>query len=415
MHRRFVKYFPLVFCSLLCSGKAHGAIYECAFNDKLGHALRLNVPDDLAVVRGILIWGNGAGQDSRDQATNPELVAFADSIGFCVLACGHWSNFSDPQAVEFRAFLNGIEYLAQRSGHLELRNAPWLPIGHSNGGQMSYALTVLRPDRVIAMVVSKGGYYISGRPTSAALHTPGLLIAGEADLAQRRQAIHELFTINRRRGALWAWVEEEGTDHSERDSNELIRPFIAECVARRLPADADPRKGPVKLRELTEASGWLLNADSYKSGWAEIAAYPNYHDDRSAADWLPSERIAMIFRAFASYHKATMKTGIDGAAGSIAVKGSIVGYHVAPPAAPWRNVEFFEGNTSLGTFTAAATTLAVQKRADTPGYLAFHGVVTFADGTRRTTLPRRVFVRAAGAATSNTAISGERSAKAVAP
>ena len=382
-----------VSCVVFSSAVANAAIYNCAFDDKLGHALRLNVPDNLRVIRGILIWGNGAGGDALAQAEDPELVAFADSLGFCVLATGHWGNFSDPQAVEFRAFLGGIDYLARRCGHPELNNAPWLPIGHSNGGQMSYGLNALRPDRVIAMVVSKGGYYSTPRPQGATLHTPALLIAGETDLPQRRQAIHELFSVNRPRGALWAWVEEEGTDHAERDSNELIRPFIAECVSLRMPTDVDPRTGPVKLREISEEHGWLVSADSYKSGFAEIAAYADYRGNRRSAGWLPSQRIAMIFRAFASYHKATLETGIDGIAGPTADCGARVGYHIGYPKRPWSNLELFEGATSLGKFTPADTKLMVTCAADAPGYLAFHGVVTFADGTHRTTLPRRVFVR----------------------
>lgn len=380
-------------CVLFASAVADAAIYDCTFDDKMGRALRLNVPDDLTVVRGILIWGNGAGGDNRQQAQDPELVAFARSLGFCVLATGHWANFSDPQAVEFRAFVAGIDHLGRQCGHPELINAPWLPIGHSNGGQMSYGLNALRPDRVIAMVVSKGGYYCTPRPVAAALRTPGLLIAGEVDLSERRQAIHELFTVNRPRGALWAWVEEEGTDHAERNSNQLIRPFIAECVSLRLPPDADPRKGPVKLRDIPEESGWLVSEDTYKTGFADISSYADYRGNRRSAGWLPSQRVAMIFRAFASYHKATAETGIDGAVGPTVDRGAMVGYHVGRPSGAWSSVELFEGATSLGKFTPADAQLAVKRAADASGYLAFHGIVTFADGTRRTTLPRRVFVR----------------------
>lgn len=378
---------------LFASAAANAAVYDCTFEDKMQHALRLNIPDDLKVVRGILIWGNGARGDSRRQAQDPELVAFADSLGFCVLATSHWTNFSDPLGLEFRAFVMGIDNLARQCGHPELNHAPWLPIGHSNGGQMSYGLNVLRPERVIAMVVSKGGFYSTPRPAAAALRTPGLLIAGEIDSRERRQAIHELFTVNRPRGALWAWVEEEGTDHAERDSSQLIRPFIAECVSLRLPPDADPRTGPVKLRDIPEESGWLVDEHTYKAGFADIAAYADYRGDRRSAGWLPSQRVAMIFRAFASYHKATAETGIDGTAGPTVDCGATVGYHVGRPTGAWNSVELFEGTMSLGKFTPADARLAVQRAADAPGYLAFHGVVTFADGTRRTTLPRRVFVR----------------------
>lgn len=369
------------------------AIYDYAVPESPSRVLRLNMPDDLAAVRGILIWGNGASSDGRSRAEDAELVAFARSLDFCVLATGYWAYFSDAGHVELGYFTEGIAQLARQSGHPELVNAPWLPIGHSNGGQMSYGLNVLRPERVIAMVVSKGAFYSDSRPSAAALQTPGLLIAGELDSDLRRSAIRDLFEGNRPRGALWAWVEEEATDHAEHNSPEVIRPFIAECVRLRLPPEADPRNGPVALRALSEESGWLAEPESYQHGFAQIYSYGNYPGVRRTASWLPTERVAMIFRAFASYQKAKADTSLESETGTLVDRGAIVGCRSGPPVGDWRTIDLFEGATLLGRFTPEEGESTVLQNASEAGYLSFHGVVTYGNGSQSTTLPRRLFVR----------------------
>ena len=121
--------------------------------------------------RGILIYGNGAGGDSRGMATDAELVAFAKRIGFAVLATGYWGNFGIEG--EFALFESSLEHYANRTGFAEIAVAPWLPMGHSNGGQMSYGLNALRPEKVIGFITSKGCCYNDFRPSMAALRTMG--------------------------------------------------------------------------------------------------------------------------------------------------------------------------------------------------------------------------------------------------
>lgn len=369
------------------------AIHDYEATDGTRRSLRLNVPAIAGPIRGILIWGNGADGDARAMAVDAELVAFAHSLDFALIATGQWGNFSDTGRAELRLFNDGLARLAALSGRPELVDAPWLPIGHSNGGQMSYGLNALSPDKVIAIVVSKGCCYNDPRPPAASLRTPGLLIAGEADTGLRRANIRDLYTGNRPRGALWAWVEEQGMDHDEGASAELIRPFIEECVRLRLPADANPRLGPVVLRALDEASGWLVESDSYKAGFAQIAAYASYNGDRTTAGWLPSQRLAAVFRAFASYRKTTNTPGANGAdSNHIAARGTEIVYRISRPVPAWQSIEVFEGASLVGQFTPSESDLALRTTATGSGYLVFHAVTNFADGSRRTAMPARVFV-----------------------
>ena len=108
--------------------------------------LRLNIPESVEVVRGILINGNGAGGDATGSATNPEFVAFAESIGFAVLATGYWYYFPLEDDAELLLFEEMLQELADISEHPELVHAPWLPMGHSNGGQMSYGMDSMPSD-----------------------------------------------------------------------------------------------------------------------------------------------------------------------------------------------------------------------------------------------------------------------------
>ncbi len=78
----------ILFRRLLCTALliftplARAAVYDWALpGDPANRSLRLNVPDGLPVVRGLLIWGNGALTDARGMATDSEAVAFAQSMG----------------------------------------------------------------------------------------------------------------------------------------------------------------------------------------------------------------------------------------------------------------------------------------------------------------------------------------------
>ncbi|MBI5382918.1 MAG: immunoglobulin domain-containing protein [Opitutae bacterium] len=370
------------------------AVYDLALGDAYNRALRLNVPDALPVVRGLIIYGNGANGDARGMATDPELVALAETWGFAVLATSRFYNFSSRfDAQEFGIFEARLQELATLSRRPELTVAPWLPIGHSNGGQMSYGFNTLRPEKVIAIVASKGAFYNDVRPEGIALRTPGLLVAGEVDPGLGTAAIRDLFYGNRPRGALWAWVEDQGVNHSLGNSNELTLPFVAAMVQARYPAGATPVNGPVSLVALDEQAGWLTDPESYQAGLADIAPYASYPKDKTVAGWLPSRRLAYIFRAFASYNKATPTATLSTGAGPIAA-GTPVTYTIGQPVALWTAIEFYEGDILLRRSTPAESgALSVTATPTAAGYAVYHALVTFADGTQRTTVPRRVLVR----------------------
>jgi predicted esterase len=326
---------------------------------------------------------------------HPELVAFAESIGFAVLATGNWGKFDiNPTtgvSSDFTTFNNRLAAFATESGHPELVHAPWICEGFSNGGQMAYGLNVLAPSKVIGFAANKGGYYNDDTPTAAALATPGLLVAGETDSDSRRNKLRNIFNTNRPLGAKWAWVEEENTSHQIANSYKLIRPFLEECVRLRYPASVGlPTSGPVTLLTLAEADGWLVDHDTWNSGLTQIHDYGEQSGSNLDYGWVPSERIARLYQAFSTYNKSA--GAVSGS--PIVVNAGIptnLTFNVNMAGQSWASMEIFEGAASIATAASPANP-AITHAAVAGGYHVFHGIITKPGGAKSSTLLHPVFV-----------------------
>jgi hypothetical protein len=364
---------------------AQGNIFNYATGAR---ATRLWIPPNLDTVRGILIYGNGAGGDSRGEVNVPWNQAFAIEHGFAVIATSMWGNLSGNEITTWDSHLAN---LATLSAHPELVNAPWAPIGFSNGGQMSYGFNALRPDKTIAFIANKGCCYNILQPSTAALNTPGILIAGELDTAVRRANIKSLFDVNRPRGALWSWIEQQGEAHSGR-ADAMILPFMAEAIRLRYPAGQLPSAaGGVTLNSVSEASGWLVDQSTWKSGLAQIAAYENYPGVKETAGWLLNENVAHVYRAFSTYNRdASLNFDLP------VVREAWAGEAQRPitlklnlsAAADWTHVTLFDYaqpilDVTPATFPGNLLTLSVP--VPRVGPYAFSALVTHADGRISTT------------------------------
>ena len=269
-----------------------GSIFELETGVRV---VRLAIPRPISVVRGLIIYGNGSDMDATAYATDPELYAFAARIGFAVIGTAYWENFSDSDDEELRLFESFLERLSVLSGHGELVHVPWLPMGYSNGGQMSFGLAAKRPEKVLAFAASKGCCYNTFAPCAETLGIPGLLVAGELDTDLRRRNIRKLYAENRTRGALWAWTEESGTDHDDHNTPRLLLLFFAECYRLRYPMDSKPEVGPVILKAIDEEEGWLVSME----GDCQISPFSAIvEDERGRWGWVPSRKVAECFRVF---------------------------------------------------------------------------------------------------------------------
>lgn len=348
-------------------------------------------PNETRPLRGILLWGNGAGSDERARAHDLELAELAEQLDFALVATSTWKNFSEDYEIE--AFDRLMDYLGDATDQPWLSHAPILPLGMSNGGQMSYGINALWPARTIAFAANKGGFYNNPLPAPAALETPGLLITGGADAAYRHDGILALFDNNRPRGARWAWAEEEGVGHTIADSMELILPFATEMARLRYPASTLlPVAAPASLATLPESSGWLVARDEHLDGLARVVPYSAFTSDPATASWLPTRRTAFIYRAFASHDKASPSAVLTPDWPTVQ-RGTTLTYTIAPTDPTWTRIDTFEGDTLLRSATPAdVDPLSVQLTPEVPGYVVLHALVTYADGRQRTTMPRRKLV-----------------------
>jgi hypothetical protein len=357
---------------------------------------RMWIPTDLATVKGIVIYGNGAGADMRRAAEAPWLQQFAELHDFALIGTSLWGNLSGSEIDVWDAHLQA---LATASGHPEIVHAPWAPMGLSNGGQMSYGFNALRPEKTIAFITNKGCCYNNRTPPVASLKTPGILIAGELDTAVRNDSIRGLFETNRPRGALWSWVEQEGLGH-EGFADEIVLPFMAEAIRLRYPADQAPTAAQgVSLSALNEADGWLVDQSTWNSGLTQVASYDEYTGVKNIAGWLLNENAAFLYRAFSTYDRLPQLRFSD------PWTWEEVGY--TPPAlslsehAPttlqltldvsaipsWTKIELFNYAEAVLTMTPSSS-LATELELSVPVSRGIHGfsaLVTHADGQTTST------------------------------
>ena len=279
---------------------AQGTYFEHSSPDGV-KSTRMWVPDGLRVVRGVVLFGNGAGGDDRALANKPRNQAFAEMHGFVVIAT---AQFGRLEPSEVSTWESHLQALADKSGHPELVHAPWVAMGHSNGGQMAWSWNAVYPEKTIGYVANKGGYYSYTALSEAAMGNPGILVAGETDEDYRLTAVRLLYTANRPRGALVCWVEEENIGHQWGDTMDLFLPFMAEAIRLRYPADQAPTATTgVELLPLSETAGWLVDQTTYKTGSTYIAPHAEYTGDDFDAGWVLNQQGAYHYRAFATYDK----------------------------------------------------------------------------------------------------------------
>ena len=287
----------LIPCAAMSATMDHaappGANYDVA-------EFRLWYPDDADTLRGVALLVPGSNGDGRPMADDPAWQQFAARHGFAILACRFTDKPHDQMFVEDyvdvrkgsgQAVLDALVTLADRSGHPELAEAPWVSWGMSAGGQFSYEMAVWRPERTIAFILNKGGIYYTALAPQAAQLVPGLLFLGETDLAFRNDIIRGIFSVNRRAGARWALVEEPGVSHEVARSRDLAVMFFDDVIPTRL-AETAATNGHTVLRPLAVESGYFGSMEQWTFEPAAGADAP-----RIPVSWLPTERVAKGWQA----------------------------------------------------------------------------------------------------------------------
>jgi len=254
---------------------------------------RLWVPPNTPKVRAVLVLVPGSNGDGRPQAEDAFWQALATRQRLAIVAC----RFTDkPHEQSFledyvkvsdgsgQALLDAVSSLAKASNHPEIATAPFLMWGMSAGGQVDYEFAAWKPERVIAFVVNKGGVYYSALVPRAARNVPALLFVGDKDLAFRINTIQGLFAVNRRAGALWAYIVEPDTAHAVGRSRDLGAMFFEDVLAMRMSGD--------QLQPVGDKLGFIGDLTAVTFQPVAGAAAPTV-----PTAWLPTERIARAWQA----------------------------------------------------------------------------------------------------------------------
>ena len=340
---------------------------------------RLAVPKGVSTVKGILVVSNCAGGDSRDwYKSGTAYESFINLHDFAFVGgtfdCSHFEAYD--------AFVKALASWAKESGHPELVHVPYATTGLSAGGGFASTLVTKCPEKTIAAVIVCARLnltvfelkkYDAKNPVpvpAAVIRTPVLNITGETENAA--PVIEPPMETHRPAGALYGWAESPGFGHEYNGQEVLAMPYLEAVLKLRYPAEGDVRKGPLKLKDLDPGAGWVADDTTWKSRLTSISSAADFKGDIKKSSWLPDKDVAFIYRAYASYNRPLKITSPrqDNIYTPIQGPGSHITITVDASGFPgWKQLEFYDGATLLGTITSGATQFTATKL--TPGFHTF--------------------------------------------
>ncbi len=291
---KFKRIFLFVVASLLLTTNAYSQSYDATIEPgdvyKMA-AFKVWMNPEHERIKGILMLNPGSNGDGRGQVDDPYWQEFANKHHFALMGTYFTDHLHPNMMIEEyiqvskgsgKAFIDAIDMIAKESGHEELSYAPFLLWGMSAGGEINHEIASWIPERVIAYVVNKGGYYYSSVPSEATRQTPGLYVIGLEDLPSRNSMIRGMYLTNRRAGALWTLVEEQGVAHEVAGSRDLAVSYYEAVMKLRMTEGA---LGYKALKPVTEDMGTVGNIYEHTLGRVEGIR-------KEDTTWLPTEDFA---------------------------------------------------------------------------------------------------------------------------
>jgi autotransporter-associated beta strand protein len=365
------------------------------------------IPNDVTVIRGVIILGNGANGDQRNRTEETDWQALARAHGFALMGTHGYVCYGSTALVdeEVRILLSDFAWYATASGHPEVAHLPFVLAGWSGGGQIAYGINTKIPERVIAYIMNKGAFYVPGDLSPAALKTPSIAVGGQFDLGADRTGIIDRFDSNRLRGGLCALAVEQNAGHVEGNVNGLFFTFFDHAIRARYPAGVTPLLGPVTLLDLSESNGWLAAKPTVSGGLSgTVYPYAAYSGTKTTACWLMDADVANLYRGFATYGPANTAPAVTVTAvgGPLFSASQEIEFRVAVDsnAFPnWTSADVYDGAVKLGTVTRGQS---MSVRAARPwGGRGVTAIARDASGNERTSIPQPFVVNKNAAAAWN--------------
>lgn len=293
-----------------------------------------------------------------------------------------------------------LAQFAREHNRPELLHAPFVGTGHSAGG-MCTSVLLKTPERTLTNMVSCGWVMDPSKNNDAANAAPYLATIGAIpDAFKMIPTIQSNYDPARAKGLAWGLGFMWGCAHDFGNSATLFIPWMEAITEMRLPADADPRKGPVTLREVKVEEGWLGDRSTWESAFPAVAPYAQFKGDKQTAIWLPNRKVTYVWRAFQAKDPAVQLEAAtsDGDVRLAAYSPKQSREMMIDPgldvtlslSGKVKSVEFFDGDQSLGKTDGKP--LAWKR--PTQGAHPVFAVFETTDGQTATTSPALIVIRA---------------------
>jgi dienelactone hydrolase len=194
-------------------------------------------------IQAFVVVVPGYNSDGREAVNDSIWQTFAKHNNFGIIACYYKdyksSNYKYREASKGsgQALLNFILHLSDSIKSPAITHLPLFLWGHSAGGQFNYEFACWKPKKVAAFIVNKGGYYHTFMASDETRKVPGLFFYGENDLYYRVNSILGIYSVNRKKDALWTLFEEKETQHEIGISKELSIEYFSRIIDIRLNDD----------------------------------------------------------------------------------------------------------------------------------------------------------------------------------
>lgn len=372
------------------TGQQGYAIYNHAVGE---HQFRLVIPENLEVVRGILVVGPYSGGDSRDYHQHVWYREFLNLHGFAFLGATNY------YLHDYAVMQTALQELAVATKHPELVNVPYAATGFSAGGGYTRKLMHAAPQKVIAGVVVGSTMKLRGELTDEHRRVPICVINGDlerqpGEAGGMANSLEPVLAEHRPKGALWGWMAVQGVGH-EFAGQEVLSMLILDAAVRlRYPVDADVRKGPVTLKPVALETGWVADNTTWKSGLTTITPAREFKGDVAKSSWLLNDDIAFVYRAYSSDDWRLKITSPDSmsAKGEVFNAGSEVTIIVDDSRfTGWTKLELYDGATKVSELSKGKAEFTVKDLKT--GYHAYSILGTDNKGNLRPSNPVLVVVR----------------------
>jgi hypothetical protein len=257
----------------------------------------LSLPPDGTMAKGILIFSERGLASDWARSAGAKALAQKIDAAMMIVSGKNGDQFDEHDSEYPNLCGNGtfnyvptaLKMLGEMTKRPELANAPLITFGHSHGGDYWNWYNACHPDRTaVNFVHASGGVNYN----AGALKVPVFYELGTGDLIENGSKMPRAgMFVNRAKGAPMFLIIGAG-GHDTQPSAEIfsvIYDMIEATWRLRVPAGADPSKGPVALNDINEMTGGYWVGDFYTK---EISTWADFKGSKATTSFLPTQALA---------------------------------------------------------------------------------------------------------------------------